>query len=181
MAFDFDAQDQAIVKQRELNRARCKQPLIGDFVRFSTGEVERFSEHWGESLQTSPSGSFYLSESGEAHFGGASHPATPLAQLEASATRLPGTFWIFHHNALGPGRAVYFKIPCRLYLTTATYTGHLGASWQCEELQAIRIKLNRQFGQALSSHRPSGGDAISWIQTGAHSKTSSVEQRAGTW
>lgn len=145
MAFDFDAQDQAIVKQRQLHRARCKQPLIGDFVRFPTGEVERFSEHWGESLQTSPSGSFYLSESGEAQFGGASHPATPLDQLDATENWLPGAFWIFHHNHRGPGRAVYFKIPCRLFLTSAPYSGYLGASWHGEDIRGIRVQLDRQF------------------------------------
>ncbi len=63
----FDAIDQAILDKRLGARELIDRPRTGDFVRFPTGEIERFSHDWGDALQTSPirAGSFYLHDHGQ--------------------------------------------------------------------------------------------------------------------
>ena len=123
----LDAVDQAILKERMLGREQIAQPRIGDFIRFPSGEIERFSHYLDDSLQTSPikSGSVYLLGSGNGNFSGGFNPAIPLDSLTLSNELMEGAFWFFHHGVTGPGRGVYFSIPCRVYVTTAIYKGFI--------------------------------------------------------
>ncbi|WP_341744710.1 hypothetical protein [Azonexus hydrophilus] len=123
----LDAIDTEILARRTKARSLITTPCIGDFVRFPTGEVERFSHDWGDDIQTSPGGSFYLLEDGDASLTcGGLNPATPTDQLEVTDEMLPGAFWFFSHDIPGAGRGVYFDIPCRVFKTTAKYDGFLG-------------------------------------------------------
>ena len=125
--FQFDGIDKAHLEVCVAARDAILRPRIGDFVRFPTGEVERFSHDWEEDFQTSPlwAGSFYLSACGNASFSGSLHPAIPLSSLTLAEERMEGKFWFFHHNSAGAGRGVSFSIPCRTYTTTAKYKGYL--------------------------------------------------------
>lgn len=125
--FNFDAVDQAIREERMLARERIARPRIGDFVRFPSGELERFSHDWNDSLQTSPikSGSVYLCGSGNGEFSGGLNPAISLDSLTLSDEAMDGEFWFFHHGSAGAGRRVNCSIPCRVYATSAKYEGYL--------------------------------------------------------
>jgi len=128
----LDEIDRAILKKIMVLRQNIQRPRCGDFLRFPTGELERLSHDWGDGYQTSPSGSFYLSPSGNGSFSGGLNPSTPYDKFELTSEILPGKFWFFHHGFPGAGRGVYFSIPCRVYRTTAPYTGFLGgkgSSW----------------------------------------------------
>lgn len=125
--FQFDEIDQAHIETCVAARDAILRPRVGDFVRFPTGEVERFSHDWEEDFQTSPlwAGSFYLSGCGNASFSGSLHPAIPLSSLTLTEESRDGKFWFFHHNRTGGGRGVTFSTPCRVYATTAQYKGYL--------------------------------------------------------
>jgi hypothetical protein len=144
MEFDtngLDAIDQEIIRKLIIARDQNGEPRIGDYVRFSTGELERFSHDWGDGLQTSAGGSFFLCNNGGASFSGGLNPCTSADKLEQTDAELPGSFWIFHHNVAGAGRGVHFKIPCRVYLTTASYEGFLGKDFCSHEIDALKKQL----------------------------------------
>lgn len=123
----LDSIDQAYLDQLMIARDGIARPRLGDFVRFPTGEVERFSHDMDDSLQTSPewSGSYFLWANGNASFSGGLNPPISTESLTLSEESLQGNFWFFHHNSAGAGRGVGFSIPCRTYATTADYRGFI--------------------------------------------------------
>lgn len=125
----LDGKDQALLAAILLRREQIERPRLGDYVRFPTGELERFSHDWGTEFQTSPlkSASYYLHTHGNASVGGGLNPSIPTDSLTLSAESKEGTYWFFHHGEAGQGRGVYFEIPCRVYATTAKYEGFLGS------------------------------------------------------
>lgn len=140
----LDARDQDILARCFAARQKLTEPCMGDFVLFPTGELERFSNNWGDRLQTSPRGGFYLDRSGHGSLScGALNPSTPKDLLMRTDARLPGDFWFFHNDIAGAGRGVYFKIPCRVFITTAQYTGFLGRTLACPSLLALTEELRR--------------------------------------
>lgn len=142
----LDEIDQEILAKRVACREQINAPRIGDFVLFPTGELERFSHNWGDALQTSPSGSFYLQGDGEGSLScGGLNPSTPRNELKLTNASLPGSFWFFHHNSAGAGRGVYFKILCRVYSTSAKYDGFLGQDFQSAEADALKKQLNQML------------------------------------
>lgn len=126
----LDAKDQALLAAILPVREQIERPRMGDYVRFPTGELERFSHDWGAEFQTSPvpAASFYLHTHGNASVGGSLNPSTPLDSMRLTDESLDGTYWFFHHGEAGPGRRINFSIPCRVYATTAKYEGYLGCS-----------------------------------------------------
>lgn len=121
----FDERDAELLAKRVHERDAITSPRIGDYIRFPSGELERFSSGWVDGLQTSPGGSFYLCHNGAASFSGSLNPSTPRDKITLTSETLPGSFWFFHHDLPGAGRGVYFDIPCRVYTTTADYTGFI--------------------------------------------------------
>lgn len=123
--FQFDNRDQLILEGIIPNRDAIEGPREGDFVRFSTGEIERFSHEWKDGLQTSPiwAGSFFLYGNGQASFSGSHNPSIPRDSIKPTDEVMDGSFWFFHHNFSGAGRGVSFRIPCRVFDTTANYRG----------------------------------------------------------
>lgn len=138
----LDATDKELVGKRIAARAQIIGPRIGDYVYFPTGELERFSRDGGASFQTSDSGAFFLDTSGKADLtcGGLS-PWTPRDQLKLTDVVLPGSFWFFHHDVVGAGRGVRFDIPCRVYTTTAEYTGFHRESAQSPKVATLKKQL----------------------------------------
>lgn len=129
MEMQFDSKDQEILDQRMSARQLISRPRIGDYVRFSTGQVERFSDDGGDAFQTSPGGSFYLCGSGNASFSGGLNPSIPMDSLSLTDEENEGRFWFFHHGSAGAHRGVYFSVPCRVYDTSAPYNGYLTKGW----------------------------------------------------
>jgi hypothetical protein len=126
--FSFDDKDQEILDERMKNRELISRPRVGDYVKFSSGEIERLAHDWDEDFQTSPVGSFFLSHSGNAKFSGGLNPAIPTSSMVLTEETLEGEFWFFHHNSTGAGRSIFVKVPCRVYETTAKYEGFITKS-----------------------------------------------------
>lgn len=127
--FEFDMIDQEILDKRMAARELIDRPRTGDFVRFPSGELERFSHDWEDAFQTSPihAGSFYLHDHGHGSFSGSLNPAIPSDSLSLTGEKMGGEFWFFHHGSAGAGRGVRFTVPCRVYETSAAYNGFLSA------------------------------------------------------
>jgi len=124
MKIEFDEIDQDILGQRTALRDGIEGPRIGDYVRFATGEIERFSHDFGEVLQTSPRGSFYLSGCGNASLScGSLNPPIPASTIKLTEEKMDGAFWFFHHGSVGPHRRVNCTAPCRVYQTSTPYDG----------------------------------------------------------
>ncbi|MQA40631.1 hypothetical protein [Rugamonas aquatica] len=141
MKIQFDEVDERLRLARMAARDLIETPLCGDYVLFPTGEMERLGRDWGGALQTTPSGSFYLWKGGGADFSGGLNPPIARETLTRTVKTLAGRFWFFHHDWVGPGRSVHFRIPCRLYLTTAKYEGFLGKEFQSDELMELARQL----------------------------------------
>jgi hypothetical protein len=88
---------------------------VGDFARWPNGEIRRCSHSWGETMQTSKTGSFYMGESGFASFSGALQPAQLKEFFKPTEEVMDGEFWCFSEGIVGAGRAWYFTLPCRVF------------------------------------------------------------------
>lgn len=127
----FDEIDQSILDRIMVAREQIHGPRIGDFVRFVTGELERFSHDYGDQLQTSPvwAGSFFLHDNGEMGFSGSLNPSIPKDSLTLTNEVMNGRSWFFHHGWPGAGRGVDFQVPNRVYATSAPYQGYITRSF----------------------------------------------------
>ena len=135
---DLDARDQEILAEIFERRAAFTFPCMGDYVVFPGGQLERFSSDYSDRIQTSPSGSFYLTSSGFGSLGsGGLNPSIPRSTITPTDATLPGTFWFFHHGIGGAGRGVYFDIPCRVFKTSAKYEGFLSKDFACPRIAAL--------------------------------------------
>ena len=76
----LDELDRVILAMRLAQRDAVATPRLGDFVRFSD-RLERISHDWGDTVQTSEGGSFYLAEGGHASFSGGLNPSVPKERL----------------------------------------------------------------------------------------------------
>jgi len=140
---ELDAMDQEIVARCYVARQKFSEPCMGDYLLFPSGELERFSSDWGDRIQTSPSGGFYLTDSGFGDLScGALNPSTPKESLKPTEIFLPGRFWIFHHSIAGAGRGVWFNIPCRVFTTSAKYEGLLGQTFASPQIAAYKAQLD---------------------------------------
>jgi hypothetical protein len=111
---NLDEVDQAILARRLAEREHVTAPRIGDFVRFSD-RLERISHDWGDSVQTSESGSFYLGDGGYTSFSGGLNPSFPKQRLIETGEILEGSFWFFHRNFWTAHNGVDVTAPCRVY------------------------------------------------------------------
>ena len=145
---NLDSRDQEILAVAFSSREKIEGPRIGDFVHFPSGELERFSHDWDDGMQTSPGGSFVLGSSGRASLScGGLNPVTPLNELIPTLALLPGSFWFFHHGVAGAGRGVNFIVPCRVFSTTAAYSGFLGDSYRPSNIKALKLELAAQVSR----------------------------------
>ena len=110
----LDELDQAILSKRLAQRETVVTPCVGDFVRFSD-RLERISHDWGDTVQTSEGGSFYLGEGGHASFSGGLNPSVPKEQLRKTEEILSGRFWFFHRDFWMAHNGVDVTAPCRVY------------------------------------------------------------------
>lgn len=117
-----DAEDRRIISERLTRRDQLPGPRVGDFIVRLDGRLMRFSYDWGDSLQVSDGGSFYLEREGFADFSGGLEPSIPKRRIKPAPDRYPesGSFWIFHHDEHRAHNGVDFHTPCRMFEETAS-------------------------------------------------------------
>lgn len=105
-------------------REQIPGPRIGDFIIFKDGRIERFSHDWGDTIQTSPGGSFHLSSDGLTSFSGGLNEAIPKTSFRESYfdhydqtnyCGLTGQFWVTYNARLCHGSKVNVDLQCRVY------------------------------------------------------------------
>jgi len=95
-------------RNTEIRDARAKLLMhncinVGDFVRFTDGTTRRVSYIWRDEeerlfgIQTSDSGSFYLSD-GYVSFSGSLKRSVPYESLEDTGDTHDGEVWFFDHD-----------------------------------------------------------------------------------
>ena len=149
----LDQIDQSYLDNAAALRVQIQGPGIGDYVLFPTGELERFSHDWGDGIQTSPGGSFYLLANGRASFSsGGLNPTVPADSIEElPGVTLMGRFWFFHHARAGAGRGVYVDCVCRVFKTTSSYKGFLGKDFQNPHFADLKAQIKAQLEAQLAA------------------------------
>jgi hypothetical protein len=109
-----DPQNQAILKRNMAAFDKNEGPRVGDYVRFSCGTMRRISYHWGDSVQTSAGGSFYLGD-GYISFSGCLYRSVPVETLTPTDERQDGTVWFPDRDWLRADCAVYARVPLRVF------------------------------------------------------------------
>jgi hypothetical protein len=118
--------DTELLENRTAMRDEHPGPRVGDYVIFPDDisrdgeyerQVERFSHDWGDALQTSPGGSWYLGD-GYASFSGALNPSIPKSHLIDTGETRPGQFWFFKDNSPRAYNGIDVQAPCRVYRYT---------------------------------------------------------------
>lgn len=112
--FTFDERDAAICAERAAPILTNPHPVVGDFVVFADGVTRRVSYNWGDAVQTSDHGSFYLYNGG-GDFSGALFTSVPVDTLTKTEETRPGRVWIFHHNYTCAGGAVHTEVPFKVW------------------------------------------------------------------
>lgn len=158
-----DATDAKILDERQAQWDARPGPRVGDFVQIGQ-RFGRFSHDWGDGIQWSEGGSFYL-YGPSVEFSGGLNRAIPMDRLEATNDSRPGTFWFFHHGFSGASRGVGATIPCRVFKArTQTYTvkteGHtwtieaLDWSDACSEGRRLLREARKAAGQTYYEYWP---------------------------
>ena len=125
---EADDRDGEIAAGRYAARCELEGARVGDFILWPDGRLHRFSHDWGDSMPTSPGGSFYLHDSGRADFSGGLDPAIDKLYLEHVGHRF-GHFWFFHHDIHQAFSGVGAGLLCRVY----QYVGpkkHIPRDWK---------------------------------------------------
>ena len=110
----MDERDRAILAERVADLQTIEGPRVGDFVIFADGVERRISHHWGDSVQTSDGGSWYLGD-GYCNFSGSLHPGVPVDSLTSTGETKPGAVWFFHHDSWRAHNGVQASAPFRVF------------------------------------------------------------------
>ena len=111
---DIDERDREIIAERVTALDERVGPRVGDFVEFPDDVTRRISHDWGDEVQTSDGGSWYLGK-GYTSFSGGLFGVTPKTDLVLTGETCEGSVWIFHHDSRRAHNGVDTTIPFRVY------------------------------------------------------------------
>ena len=90
---------------------------VGDFV-LDGDKVLRVAHHWGDSIQLSTGGSFYLTELGGCSMSGGLDPGIPVERFSATDERREGSVWFFSRNMSMAHNGYYTKAVFKVWRLT---------------------------------------------------------------
>lgn len=112
---EMSERDAAILAERVEALDAIAGPRVGDFVRFADGTMRRASHDWfGESMQTSTGGSFYLGKGYVSFSGSLFHGVSPET-LTDTGERKDGRVWFFHNDYATAGGGVDAVVSFRVF------------------------------------------------------------------
>jgi hypothetical protein len=94
---ELDARDQEILAGRVEKLNEQEGVRVGDYVLFADVVLRRVSYDWGDSVQTSDGGSYYLGN-GYVSMSGSLYTSVPKESLHLTEEVLEGDVWFFHHD-----------------------------------------------------------------------------------
>lgn len=106
--------DEAILRERAEAHAARAGVRLGDFIELPDGQLARVAYDWGEGVQYSLGGSFYLGL-GYVDFSGSLEPTVPKALLKDTGRRAMGRFWFFSENLPRAGGGVTVEVERRVW------------------------------------------------------------------
>lgn len=119
---ELDEQDAKILSDRLEMYNALEGPRVGDWVIWSENEgarqYRRFSHDWGETIQTSFGGRWYLGE-GYMSFSGGLEPPAPKTDFVDTLETKSAICWFFHHDKWRAGNGVEVFVEFRVF----RYTG----------------------------------------------------------
>ncbi len=110
----LDRRDSGLFLQKLVAWNKRRGPRVGDFVNMPDGRRMRFSHDWGDDIQISKGGSFFLGL-GYVSFSGGLEPAIDKAHLSDTGKTEDGSFWFFHHNYQTAHNGVDVRAACRVF------------------------------------------------------------------
>jgi hypothetical protein len=102
-----------LVDDRMEKYNQIKGPRVGDYLRIGEKYV-RFSHDWGDKIQTSKGGSFYLGD-GYISFSGGLDPAIPKAELKDTGETRTGYIWVFKKDWWAANNGCDFEREFRVF------------------------------------------------------------------
>lgn len=109
----LDDIDTEILRNRLAIWNTKRGPRVGDIVITPNGKWMRCAYDWGDTIQISNGGSYYL-DRGHVSMSGPLDPAVPKDRM-LYLSKADGQFWFFHHDEARAHNGVSFKAPCRVY------------------------------------------------------------------
>jgi hypothetical protein len=106
--------NETILNERMELLDKRKGIRVGDFLKLSTGKYLRFSHDWGDDIQTSKGGSFYLGR-GYCEFSGGLYGAIDKIDLKEIPETRNGQVWFFRNNQARAHNGIYFDAPFRVF------------------------------------------------------------------
>lgn len=98
MHYNFnDERDKKIILDRSAIMLNKTSPSVGDVVIFSDGTRRRISYNWGDCVQTSDHGNFYLGREFTS-FSGSLCKTIPIGLLTKTNKKQLDKCWFFHHD-----------------------------------------------------------------------------------
>ena len=119
-----DAKDQEILDERVNAWDKREGPRVGDYLILPSGEVHRFSHDWGDGLQHSKGGSWYLGK-GYQDFSGGLEPMISKQNMKQVNELRPGQVWFFHWDHWAAHNAVFASVQCRVFELINCYCSSL--------------------------------------------------------
>lgn len=105
-----------LIADRIKTRQKFEQILVGDYIEYLDGRIERTTYIWENSAQAGGgSGSYYMSKAGYGSYSGGLNEGLPLSNLEKTNEFKPALFWLFSDDWSGGSRGVYFYCPVRVW------------------------------------------------------------------
>lgn len=108
-----DDRDQQILSERMEAYNTIQEVKVGEFLQYKDTFL-RFSHDWGESIQTSQGGSYYLGD-GYISMSGALNSGVDKSALELTPGHKNGSVWFFHHDYHTGGGGVDFQVSLRVW------------------------------------------------------------------
>jgi len=103
-----------ILRERMEIYNKKESARVGDFLKLPNGDYHRFSYNWGDQLQTSSGGSYYLSV-GSISMGGSLDSGVKRDDLIQLDEMREGEVWFFSRNEARAHNGVYFKTHFRVF------------------------------------------------------------------
>jgi len=108
-----DDRDQQILAERLAAYNAREGVKVGEYLRYKDTFL-RFSHDWGDSIQTSQGGSYYLGD-GYMSMSGSLNHGVDKSDLALTPERKGGSCWFFHHDYRTAGGGVNFQVEHRVW------------------------------------------------------------------
>lgn len=114
----LDCRNFEILTNRLADHDKRVGPRVGDWVEFTDGITRRLSHDWGETMQTSDGGNYYLGNEGISLSNGSLHRGIDVGTLVLTSEMRLAPVWFFSHDNWTAQNGVHIRVPVRVFRCT---------------------------------------------------------------